>query len=913
MSDQKDLQEQATSRLRTESDLLVFISSVTEELKSTRQAAKDAVLALPFARPWLFEDSPASSESPTALYLRKVKDADIVIWLIGSETSKPVVDEISACLSVGHPLLAFKLPFQNRDDQTQKLISQVGQYAKWKDVSDASELPEEINVALYDEVLRRYRNPERPISQRKLTELGNLSVSRTRQMWISIGVSDDLAEELSEDHSVGDVIEPSGPGLHMVVGDQGVGKTLAVERLFQRSVRNALDDSSLPFPLIVNARDLHEPLNEYVDRLSEGYSLPSVQGSFIVIDGVDEVGVSKANALIQQFAAYVNASPKAVVVVTARPLPGLSNLDERVDMPQLDSNQATDLIARIAGRRLKPHVMHTWSQSTQDAARSPLFAVMIGIALGRDPNSRVPAPSQMVDRLARSAFGDSSVPQEKTYQLLQTLAVKTISNGVRVPKTEVSNSIHDHALLTDSRFVNEVEGNVDFTLAVFREWFAARALIEGTISVEDIKPLSDRWIVPLTIVMDSDNEAVLNELMSSVASSDPSLASILLTRHEAAQHVREKEPPSLADADEIGQRIRAAIETWRDGIGKLYCVIGPVAEHGNTPTIGVHRLDDRYFHMSWYDGKCPLPPVVELPQEPSPNLDWPLLVTMGVPNSKVWPWLITRNDLVDSLSKRLKPGHLPIESTEALHELSWEFAHAVSRHAGLGSAPIDTLGVLREIESGVRNVHFYDHSGARYVFSDEDIDLIRCYLNGRVEKGYEIITDPWPSEDRPVASGWLWEAYSDEQLLKRTNAVYAAGLRIYKNIVDRWFASFQDRLQLFQLLPVKLEGFLIPSREEDPPRIGPALSWRTRSLPIHQDSTALFVLERDHQGDDDWLSYWNQEKKNLIAVRPHLHVEPHPMLVRSVLNVCEARPATALAYKWLRGDLRKLNWTDVLA
>ena len=165
----------------------------------------------------------------------------------------------------------------------------------------------------------------------------------------------------------------------------------------------------------------------------------------------------------------------------------------------------------------------------------------------------------------------------------------------------------------------------------------------------------------------------------------------------------------------------------------------------------------------------------------------------------------------------------------------------------------------------------------------------------------------------PVASGWLWEAYSDEQLLKRTNAVYAAGLRIYKNIVDRWFASFQDRLQLFQLLPVKLEGFLIPSREEDPPRIGPALSWRTRSLPIHQDSTALFVLERDHQGDDDWLSYWNQEKKNLIAVRPHLHVEPHPMLVRSVLNVCEARPATALAYKWLRGDLRKLNWTDVLA
>ena len=194
-------------------------------------------------------------------------------------------------------------------------------------------------------------------------------------------------------------------------------------------------------------------------------------------------------------------------------------------------------------------------------------------------------------------------------------------------------------------------------------------------------------------------------------------------------------------------------------------------------------------------------------------------------------------------------------------------------------------------------MYFYDHSGARYVFSDEDINLIRCYLNGMVERGYEFITDPWPSEDQPVAAGWLWESYSDEQLLKRTNVVYTAALRIYKNMVDRWFGAFQDRLQLFQLLPVKLEGFLIPYREEGPQRIGPALSWRTRSLPVHQDSTALFVLERDHQGDDDWLSYWTEEKENLSAVRSLLQVEPQPMRVGSVLNVCEPRPATALAYK----------------
>ena len=913
MSNQQDLQEQVTSHLRSESDLLIFISRVTNELKSTRQAAKDTVLALPFAQPWLFEDSPASSESPSAVYLRKVKEADIVIWLIGRETSKPVVEEINVCMSEGHPLLAFKLPFLNRDEQTQKLISEVGGYAKWKEIGHASELSEEISVALYDEVVRRFRNPESPTRQRKLTELGSLSIARTKQMWISIGVPDDLVEELSGDHSVGDAIGPLGPGLHMIVGDQGIGKTLAAERLFQRSVRNALEDSSQPFPLIVNARDLREPLNEYVDRLTNGHSLPSVQGSFTLIDGVDEVGVSEANALIQQAAAYANASPKSVIVVTARPLPGLNGLGERVEMPHLDSDQMTDLIARIAGRRLKPHVMHTWSQSTQDAARRPLFSVMIGIVLRRDPDSHVPAPSQMVDRLARSAFSDSSIPGKRAYRLLQTLAVQAISNGARVSKVEVSKSIHDHALLTDSRFVNEMEGKVDFTLAVFREWFAARALVEGALSVEDIQSLSDRWIVPLSIVMDSDNEAILNELLSSVASSDPGLASILLTGHEAAQRVGKTRPPPLPDADENGQSLRAAMETWRDGIGNLYSVIGPVTEHDSTAMIGVLRLCDRSFRMSWYNGADAPSPVVELPQQMSVSLDWPHLITRGVPNSKVWPWLITRDDLVATLSEWLRPGHLPTESTEAIHELSWEFAGAASRNRGMRSAPIEILGVLDRIERGVTNVHFYDRLGYRYIFSDEDIKIIRCHLEGMANSGYETITDPWPTEDQPVASGWLWQGYSDEQLLERTNAVYSAGLRIYHNMVHRWFASFKDRLQLFQLLPVKLEGFLTPSREEDRPSIGPSLSWRTRSLPIHQDSTALFVLERDYQFDEDWLTYWTEEKENIAALRPHHKVEPHPMSVLSVVNVFEPRPATALAYSWLRDNLRTLNWTDLMA
>ena len=49
---------------RSESDLLVFISSVmSEEMDWARTSAKQAIEALDYGRPWAFEFTSASSES----------------------------------------------------------------------------------------------------------------------------------------------------------------------------------------------------------------------------------------------------------------------------------------------------------------------------------------------------------------------------------------------------------------------------------------------------------------------------------------------------------------------------------------------------------------------------------------------------------------------------------------------------------------------------------------------------------------------------------------------------------------------------------------------------------------------------------------------------------------------------------
>ena len=484
--------------IRSESDLLVFISSVMrDELNHARKLTVHAFRAFPITRPWAFEFTPASSEPPAEAYLRKVEKADFVVWLIGRETTQPVANEINTCISAGRRLLAFKLPSEGRDACTRNLIDRVSGYAKWRDVENIEGLPEHINAALSDEFVRGIRDPASPARVHKLRELCRLSVSRCKRMWIALGVPDGIAIELSEDQSIGDMLEWPNQGLHMVVGDQGAGKTLALERLFQRLVKRALDDSSQPFPLFVSARDLREPLIEYVERMSQGYSQPSVQGTSILVDGLDEIGVTDANTLLERVAEYTDVNSNATAIVTSRPLPGLKSTGEQVAMPSMDDEHVISLVSRVSGRKLDMRDRYAWSDSVWEAAKRPLFAVIIGSELRRNPAIALPRPSELVNRLVERTWQEAGDNAEVVDELLQKLAVQAISTGARASLSNVTHRKLQQRWLTDSRLVNERAGTVDFTIPIFREWYAARALIEQTASVEDILPASDRWIIPL--------------------------------------------------------------------------------------------------------------------------------------------------------------------------------------------------------------------------------------------------------------------------------------------------------------------------------------------------------------------------------------------------------------------------------
>ena len=401
---------------RGEPDSLVFISSVMDdELNKARCIVQKVFREFPITRPWAFEFTPASSTSPEDEYLEKVKRADFVVWLVGSKTTLPVVNEIHTCMNNSRRLLIFKLPTNDRDKQTMDLLSDVNNYAKWKEVDDITDLAKHVKDAISDEIVKALQEPALPARKNKIQESYRNSLSRCKQMWRTLNVPENIATELSEDTSVGDLLGSPCSGLYVVFGNQGSGKTLAAERLFQRWLKQSLDDSSQPFPLFINSRDLNEPLNEYINRMTQGYSSPAIQGVAIIIDGIDEIGITRANELIKKIKVFAGANPKSIIIITSRQLPGLKAEDvEQINLPTMDEEQIIGLISKMTGCAFDKFAMHEWSKSIQDAIRYPLFAIMMGIELRNNSNFTATRPNQLVNLLAQKAAKDA---EEKDWLL----------------------------------------------------------------------------------------------------------------------------------------------------------------------------------------------------------------------------------------------------------------------------------------------------------------------------------------------------------------------------------------------------------------------------------------------------------------------------------------------------------------
>ena len=897
----------------SEDPLSVFISSMQDdELSRARALAIETVGSYSGMKVWAFEDAPASSEAARDRYIRNAGSADLVIWLIGSTTSDPVVEEVDACLAAGGRPLPFLLPAQHRDSQTEELIRRVQKVVTWRKVEDIERLPEHIRTALSDEIARRVRNPVPWNHDLYLDQKYQESIADTKRLWTTFRVPDDVAESLAKDESIGNRIEPPSSGIVIVKASQGSGKTLAAHRLYQRLLTRRRRDHLQPIPVFIDARSVGGSLKDHIENAVGNQGNVHTQPLLVIIDSLDEIGRYEASHMLRSIESITDANYDVAAVVMTRSIPGLKDVGNRTALPECSDDEFLTIASRIAGRAINANEIPYRISKT----RNPLFAVIVGTHLRIVGSSLGATLSQMVNLLVQRILEESDDFPEETAELLKKLGVATITTGEPAPKSTVDLRESAHQRMAGSRLVIEQDGKIDFALAIFREWFAAKALAERTTSLDDIDLASDRWVVPLALAINSDTPNLSNEIMETLSSKDPGIAGLVL---EEVGNSWSTEKPSgnlpPGTALEIGRSIREAMINWKDGLSSLMTAIWTVTPDGSIPTLAVDK-GPRMATMMWYRGEKELEPVIEIPRDweifsYEIGRDWHPRTSTVIENTKVWPWAITQKDLSRSLSEQLETMRFALDSTIGFYEFVAEFAGHLPRHiSSTPNAPkINEIVdyIERWITSPGRGPKDRIAIGWRS-YTLTEMELIRDKLLELSQVMGDSLTEPWPGEDKPWPEGRtsvLWfELYTQERLIERTNAIFEGALRVYNDIVDRWLPAFNKRHQMSYMLPLRLEGLLSLRGSPERHEWGDAtLVWWPRLVNTHSESGVFFEF-----GSEEQL-FGKDTKERLESAK-------QDFLARGVgfgysygnLPGNDPRPAAKLAQEWLSSDLRDLGW-----
>lgn len=891
-----------------------------DELMPIRERVEVALQEAPYLMPWAFETAPASSENVEDGYLRKVREARFVLWLIGSNTTEPVEREINEALaSENCGLLPFLLPTENRDSRTKNLLERIKPHARYREIEDLDQLETEVEVAISDEMARALDGQPSTSRAERLDALGRESRARCIQKWQAAGLELDLARKLANDVDVGATPDALLPGTDVafvvLVAEAGCGKSLACERFLQKAIAAQLQDAAAPVPVFVAARKVIGDLQKSVLTASEGLGKPEQNGTIVVIDGADEAA-DGASLLLAEARELAQTWPRTRIVLSTRPLTQFDGIPEARQLPRLGDPEARHVAGLGAGRSISMGEQAGWSTPIKDAAHVPLFALLIGLHIARSGNANHVSRIALLADLAEHAFSDAS---SDVRSALRKLAVLTISRGGdRIPKSELGGGDTLRRLET-SRLVAVSDGEVWFPLALMAQWFAAESLAEGKPTGEELaaSPADlELWRYPLAILAATATHEQALAIIGPLASAHPGFISQVVDESIAQwQTAGTSGPPQ----QEAGKRIRSAMTCWLRGLDPLRDILHPQFLPGTDqlPPLGV-TVDGELMMAGWYVGEDAIAEVTQLPidlvlgRQPDAKVaaEWPQ-VRGGTPSRQAaWALRWTLDELTHDLEYMLNERVLPLQGTALEPARIWRATRAV---LGLAESHRLPISVSDAIERATTLAGQDDED--IYRTPRDPIDLARLVerLTQLRNKGTTEI-QPVGLEVEPSGRLAIPGAAQNDIALSHTQAVYAEALRCYAQLTNSLFRPLRPFMQIAVMLPACLHGHIYTRGDPSVRQFTTHIEWWLEPLPPGEESTVDITAPAAHEPEHRFTDDRDEEAEEATLRARRYRPEQARwigMFLRShYLKVWGPLAAEEIVYDWLWSDLKRIKWVN---
>ncbi|WP_145948220.1 lipase/acyltransferase domain-containing protein [Paenibacillus sp. Y412MC10] len=736
-----------------------------------------------------------------------------------------------------------------------------------------------------------------------------LSKARCIARWQAAGLSKEKAQEIAQ--KVQTKFEDWSPTaerpISLLLGEFGIGKSLIADLMYQKLIEKAKLDSNCPIPIYLKASPDIASLASYVREAIEKNGDSKSDRFFIIIDGLDEVGVSIVGQILDESRAIVETWKGSRITLMSRPLPILSRLEEARYIPRLTEEESIQIISLVSEVEVSIGFRHSWPQVVKDAITRPLFAILLGLFL-KDADMMVPrSKGELLTHLVEKALSRSEINNDQTKSILNRLAVLSIDRGnVPIPKSEIATGNELHSLVA-SGLIIESDNKISYSLPILAQWFAAQAIGDNikdiTVLKNDLQTM-EYWRYPLIIFISLFSHDIVYEKFNLIVESNPAFASGIVDEGlaEWGLSIDIVPPPAL----QSGERIHSTMKSWVNGIGILSKLIAPIDEDNNVLPIAVKVTED-WVTSSWYNGNKKIPNINELPEEIHPLIntdkDWLGFKGARPGRQSAWAWRWSLDDLTSRLSKILQNRSLPVDQGPIFQEEIWDTALKLTKRGSYYTGEI----MLEELEE-IMELSFKGYDKVQIRNKAYEVSKIRRNLQSLRTQGAISLQSPWPGPDLNFNSGgWVWSPYSNDRLLERTRVVYSKAIDAYLQIVNDYFPMFKNRMGIYNTLPANLIGQLeIPPASKDYSS-HPGLDWYFDPLPNGSKTSININLVLTEQVNHERVSEL-YDKLRLLRPKAAEWISSHH--ISQSLNIFGNFPVREIVYNWLWDDLKRVSWVD---
>jgi hypothetical protein len=438
--------------------------------------------------------------------------------------------------------------------------------------------------------------------------------------------------------------------------------------------------------------------------------------------------------LTRQAGEFVRKWPALRILLTTRK-PELVNDDILIETPFLTEPQAERLMAAVAGATIAD-----LGPQLQTAVTRPLFALLTAQhIIAAEGATGIP---EIIDRVV------ADVVSRENYNLfpeLRSLAVETIRTGGAIDPASIA-SADTAAMIRSSPLIVTTGRKCAFALATFEQWFAAQAILDNIIGMDEVLATMDtfnRWRYVLAIIAATTDPVRADTMMAALASWNPGAASWVIDETRAGGLTRTSPDIGPGDWEAVGGRIRSAMQAWLDGLGPLAQCFWATRSFGvgfDDVAVAV-GIGDQGMTVRWLPRfqipEQPLAPVVEAGVlrggEPRRSMH---MVGFQAPTAINGTWEVTRDllasDLTSSFTARaLEIGlqhHGVASEEERVYNAAMKALHAAPP-GFTGNLDIERLYPAADIQPSPahRSGGYTTETMYRYAIAVIDAAM-RCYL-----------------------------------------------------------------------------------------------------------------------------------------------------------------------------------------